>query len=53
MSKTWSESNSDRIEAVLARRRSNAAGPHPLKTKKVRGGRNGAKAALRRQAVSA
>lgn len=44
------ESNYDRIEAVLARRRSNAAGPHQDK-RRPRGGRNGQKVALRREAA--
>jgi hypothetical protein len=40
--------NVDRIERVLERRRSNAAGPHANR-RRPRGGRNGQKAALRRE----
>jgi hypothetical protein len=46
------ESNIDRIGAVLERRRSNAAGLHADK-RRPRGGRNGARVLLRREAVSA
>lgn len=46
--KFTNEPNADRIDAVLARRRSNAAGPHANKAR-PRGGRNGARVALRRE----
>lgn len=42
--------NADRIERVLERRRSNAAGPHADR-RRPRGGRNGQKALLRREAT--
>jgi hypothetical protein len=41
--------NPDRIERVLARRRSHAAGPHADR-RRPRGGRQGARMALRREA---
>lgn len=46
------QGNTDRIEWTLLRRRSNAAGPHANRNR-PRGGRSGARVALRRQAVSA
>jgi hypothetical protein len=46
------EDNTFRVQAALARRRSNAAGPHETAKRKQRGGRQGAKVALRRLAVA-
>lgn len=45
------EQNTDRIEWVLQRRRSNAAGPHADR-RRPRGGRNGARVALRREVTA-
>lgn len=45
------EANRDRIEHVLARRQSNAAGPHGDR-RRPRGGRQGARVALRREVTA-
>lgn len=44
------EDNSDRVARVQRLRHSNAAGPHADR-RRPRGGRNGLKATLRREAV--
>lgn len=49
--KVQPQSNEDRIEWVLLRRRSNAAGPHSDR-RRPRGGRNGLKVALKREALA-
>ncbi len=48
MARTFKQGNPDRIARVLERRRSGAAGPHANKAR-PRGGRNGARVALRRE----
>jgi hypothetical protein len=46
------ESNRDRIEAVLARRRSNAAGPHADRRQRRQRTRSAVRLSLRKQALS-
>jgi hypothetical protein len=46
------ELSAARTQRVQGLRRSNAAGPQPLKTRKVRGGRQGVRVAARRMALA-
>jgi hypothetical protein len=53
MSKTWNQANPDRIEKVLERRRSNAAGKHGDRRLGRLRTRGNQKVALRKELVSA